>query len=400
MGREGGGFSGGGGFSSGGFGGGGRSSGGFRGGSPRAGSYPGGNYDGGYSGGSGGGSLFGGYLLWRLLDGARRAPSGGSNSSGSGGNNNGSNNNGGGGNFGCLTAVAVLVAAVLLVGLLSFVMDAPGCSETGGSSITASTVEREALPANAVIETGYYQDADGQWIQNASQLESGMRQFYKATGVQPFLYVAADKSMDASQCEQFATQQYPKLFSDQGHFLFVFCYQGRIGGVHSYTYGCYFGSQAKTVMDTEAEEIFLDYLDRYINDESISESQAFSEAYSKTAERIMTTDAQRATPAIIGVAVSIAVIVVVIVIAVIFIRRSKQREREQKRQQEILNTPLEKFGDTELDELEKKYSDAEDAIAPPNEGQRVEVAEGAEAIQEDTAPMEGASIDEGAPGRQ
>lgn len=385
MGREGGGFSGGGGFSSGGFGGGGRSSGGFRGGSPRSGSYPGGGFGGDYSSGNGigfgGGNLFGGYLLWRLLDGTRRTSSGGGyNPNGNGGNNN----NGGNGNLGCLTAIAVLIAAVLLVGLLSFLMDAPGCSETSGNAITESTIERDPLPANAVIETNYYQDADGQWIQSASQLESGMREFYKATGVQPFLYIAPDKSMDADECEQFATQQYPKLFNDQGHFLFVFCYQGLIGGVHSYTYGAYFGAQAKTVMDSEAKEIFLDYLDRYINDESISESQAFSEAYSKAAERIMTTDSERFVPAIIGVAVSVAVIIVVIVVAIMFIRRLKQRELEQKRQQEILNTPLEKFGDTELEELEKKYSETEN-VEPPNENQRVEIGEERIALEE-TAP--------------
>ena len=278
-----------------------------------------------------------------------------------------------------MTAVAVLIAAVLLVGLLSLVMDAPGCSQTGSGSITSSTIERDPLPANAVIETSYYQDADGQWIQDASELESGMRQFYKATGVQPFLYVAPDKTMNASECEKFATEQYPKLFSDQGHFLFVFCYQGLIGGVQSYTYGCYFGSQAKTVMDSEAESIFLDYLDRYINDGSISEAEVFSEAYSKTAERIMTTDAERATPAIIGVAVSIAVIVAVIVIAFIFVRRSKQREREQQRQQEILNTPLEKFGDSELDELEKKYANVEVKEAPPSASERADIAQEQEA---------------------
>lgn len=347
MGREGGGFSGGGGFSSGGFGGGGRSSGGFRGGSPRSGYSPGG-FGGSHYGGSSGGGFLNTFLLWSLLD---RTRGGGSQNNG-----RGSNNNNGGSGTGCLTVVAVVVVAVLLVGLLSFLMDAPGCSSSNGSSITASTVEREPLPANAVIETTYYQDDDGQWIQNASKLEAGMRDFYKSTGVQPFLYIVPDKTMDGQACEQFATETYPKLFNDQGHFLFVFCYQGKIGGVHGYTYGCYFGSQAKTVMDNEAETIFLDYVDRYINDEGISESEAFSQAYAKTADAIMTTEAQRAVPAIIVVTLSILVIIVVIVVAVMMNRRAKQREREQKRQQEILNTPLEKFGDTDLDELEKKYT--------------------------------------------
>ena len=38
-------------------------------------------------------------------------------------------------------------------------------------NITASTVNREALPASAVTETAYYTDADGDWIYRSDKLE-------------------------------------------------------------------------------------------------------------------------------------------------------------------------------------------------------------------------------------
>ena len=39
--------------------------------------------------------------------------------------------------------------------------------------------------------------------------------------------------------------------------------------------------------------------------------------------------------------------------------RREQREREQKRAEEILKTPLEKFGDKEVEDLAKKYENQE-----------------------------------------
>ena len=36
------------------------------------------------------------------------------------------------------------------------------------------------------------------------------------------------------------------------------------------------------------------------------------------------------------------------------------KEREAKRMEEVLNTPLETFGDQDLEDLEKKYQDPKD----------------------------------------
>ena len=40
-----------------------------------------------------------------------------------------------------------------------------------------------------MTETGYYTDADGDWIHNESELVSGLKQFYRETGVQPYVYI-------------------------------------------------------------------------------------------------------------------------------------------------------------------------------------------------------------------
>ena len=111
------------------------------------------------------------------------------------------------------------------------------------------------------------------------------------------------------------------------------------------------GTQAKTVVDDEAIAILADYLDRYYNDYSISEEEIFSLTFEKTAARIMTVTKSPVVP----VAVSAAVIVVAVLLFITLKKRREQRAREQKQAEEILKTPLEKFGDEDVEELAKKY---------------------------------------------
>ena len=358
MGRSGGG-GGGGGFSGGGFSGGGRSSGGFSGGFG-GGRSGGGSFGGSHGGRSGGGfggrpgggpppprpprGGYGGYRTGPIIVDNSRRYYGGSGG-GNGGNNN--NNNGNGqkrGGRGCGTTILIIVIAVILLNVVIGVL-------AGGLDDAArSTVAREKLPASAVQETGYYTDADGSWIRSPSELESGMRAFYKATGVQPYLYILPNgESTSTAEMQSMAEELYPKLFSDEGHFLLIFCDDGN----GSFNCGYTVGTQAKTVMDTEAVGILADYLDRYYSDYSISEEEIFSNTFEKTGERIMTVTKSPVVPMMI----CLAVIVVAAVVAIIVVQRRRAKEEQQRRDEEILKTPLEKFGDKDVEDLAKKYED-------------------------------------------
>ena len=334
MGRSGGG--GGGGFSGGGFSGGGRSSGGFSGGfgGGRSGGRSGGSFGGGHRGGFSG---FGGFRTGPIFIHTSRRYYGG----GGGGPEPGP---GKGGGSGCgTTVVIVLIIALLFAGIVFFTSG--GAS---GGSIARSTVEREKLPASAVQQTAYYTDADGSWIRSPSTLERGLKAFYEETGVQPYVYILPNgETTSVSALTERAEQLYPALFSDEGHFLLVFCDDGR-GSFHC---GYTVGSQAKTVMDDEAIGILADYLDRYYADMSISEEEIFSNAFEDTGKRIMTVTRSPVVP----VAVCIAVVIVAVLVFITLKKRREQREREQQRAEEILKTPLEKFGDQEVEDLAKKY---------------------------------------------
>lgn len=360
MGRSGGGgFSGGGSF--GGFSGGGRSSGGFSGGGGRS-SGP--SFGGGRSGGSspfgGGGHSGGGFteglILGHLLGSSRNKSRRGTEPPPNPGpppppndhdphndknknDNKGDINKNNGKGCSILTIIFCVIFILAVIGILSDEDD-----------LTASTVTREALPASAVNATDYFTDADGTWITNTSQLTQGMRSFYKETGVQPYLYILPNgTSTSTSELGEIAAEEYDKLFTDEGHFLLVFCDDGN----GSYNCGYTVGAQAKTVMDSEAISILADYINRYYYDYSLSEEEIFANAFADTGERIMTVT----TSPIVSVAEAGTIIVIALVIAFIVWKRHEKRKREQEQMERILNTPLESFGDQDIENLAEKYED-------------------------------------------
>lgn len=356
MGRSaGGGGFGGGGFS-GGFSGGGRSSGGFSGSGGGFGGFSGGGRSAGrpsapagggfYHGGSGGG-FFQGLLLGHLL-----SSSGGSGSGGSGGpSSQGQPPNQGGKKSGCSANVVLIV--VLIFFALAFLGGVSNCVDPSVSSTTttASTVERTPLPAGSVEETAYFTD-EGDWIDNPNALNQAMRQFCMDTGVQPYLYILPNgQTRSVQELTSRAEALYPEIFNDEAHFLLVFCDDNS----GSFNAGYVIGTQAKSVMDSEAIDIFKDYLDANYYDFSLTETQIFTNTYTKTADRIMTTDAKRDAPMNIALTIVCGVVIVVIIVALVLRKRRQARAAEAKRQQEILNTPLEKFGEDSVEQLAKEY---------------------------------------------
>ena len=335
---SGGGFSGGG-FSGGGFSGGGRCSGGFSSGGRSGGGFGGGRSGGSHSGFGGPVGGFGGPRPIRtgpiIINNAPRYGGGGSRPQQPRKQDSGRG-----------TVIATVCVILVMLVLFFVIMGA-----VSGDDIQKSTYQREKLPASAVTETAYYTD-EGGWFSNRGKLESGMKAFYRETGVQPYLYLLPNgTTTSTTELTSYAEELYPQLFTDEGHFLLVFCDDDR----GSYNCGYVVGSQAKTVMDDEAVAILADYLDRYYNDYSISEEEIFSKAFEDTGERIMTVT-KSPLPT---VAVCIAVVVVAALVFVTLKKHREQREREQKRAEEILKTPLEKFGDKEVEDLAKKYEKQE-----------------------------------------
>lgn len=354
---------GGGGRSSGGSFGGGRSSGGRSGGfsGGRSGGSSGrsggsGGFGGGRSGGSGGfGGGFGGGPHRPRTTVHRPIIIGGGGSRYRRGPVYGGGGGGGCGGAGCSIIVGAVVFLIIFIAIISALAGSPSNGNSSGN-IPVSTIQREKLPASAVNETGYYTDELG-WISNQNELTSGMRYFYQETGVQPYLYlidqVDGDNTPTEEMIETFALEQYDALFTDEGHLLLVFYEYGT-----DFYYHYVVGTQAKVVIDNEAANILMDYIDHYYYDSSLGEEEMFSNAFRSTADRIMTI-----TPSRLQQSVPIFVVIGIIILAVVLFywwkAKKKQKDQEAQRTQDMLNTPLDTFGDRETEDLAKKYSDEE-----------------------------------------
>ena len=350
MGRSGGG--------GGGFGGGGRS-GGFSGGGRRSGGFTGGRSGGGRSGGRSGGPGFGGprpaggprpphhhhYVPFFGGWGWRRPVVVATGASAGGG-------------CGPVSAIAGL----LLVLVLFYVLfgGLPSCGRGNDpwgapsySSTQSSATVREKLPADAVVRTDFYTDADGDWVHSASRLTPGLEDFYERTGVQPYVYILPNgTSTSVDELTERAEQLYGELFQDEGHFLLVFCDDGN----GSFTCGYVVGTAASAVMDSEALDILADELD-YAYNNAATDEEVFSDAFERTAERIMAAaDDEAAGQAVLAVGGAVVAVSVVGGVAYAVVRRCQAaRDAENKRMEDILNTPLEKFGDKEVEDLADKY---------------------------------------------
>lgn len=357
MGRSGSG-SGGGGFSGGGFSGGGRSSGGFSGGSSHS-----DGRSGGQSFGGGCGRPFG-MPSW---DYGMRPPRPHINTPPVViVNNSGNRNYGGyhddpptryvdGGGQSSWSIVAIVLAVVFAFILL-------GSCAADITPHDYSTEVRTALSSNAVSKTGYYTDEDGDWIHSSSKLEKGLADFYGRTGVQPYVYILKNGSeTDIDRLTAKSEELYGKLFSDEGHFLLVFCDDGN----GSYNCGYTAGRAAKQVMDGEAIGILQNELEKAY-DNAASDEEVFSDAFENTGIDIMhaaeSKESSEETASALKTVGNIAAVGLVgcaVGGIVIYVRkRNVEKEKEKKEEVEkIMNTPLEKFGDSDSDveQIASKY---------------------------------------------
>lgn len=286
-------------------------------------------------------------------------PTGGSRYSGGGGGSGG-----GCGTAGCGTLIGIIVAIAIIAVIISAVTGIFSFGGGGGSStsITASTVAREKLPDGSVNETGYYTDELG-WISSRTTLTSGMKHFYQKTGVQPYLYITdripgSSYNPTQSDFEDFANDVYDTLFTDEAHLLVIF-FEDSQGYLTYYLAG----SQADSVIDTEAGDILLNYFDHYYTDDSLSDEEYFSRVFEKTADRIMTVT--RSPVIYIGIGL---VVIAILIIAITWWSVAQKKKKERLDQTErILNTPVEQMKDPQLSDLEDKYTAGESVNAEPTD---------------------------------
>ena len=243
-----------------------------------------------------------------------------------------------GSHSGCLSGCGwiLIIPVLLLLGIIYGVVEEADIDTI--LDIQRSTVQREALPASkcdAIDE--WYSDDWGDWIDETGEetsLVNGLNHFYVTTGVQPYLWIMGEEGRDymsEGSVEELAEAKYKDLFGDdEGHILVVFREYPNASGNYICTVTP--GYDAETcVMDDEAKEILLDYIDYYYTDSELNEGQFFGRAFTSSGDRIMT---KQIPLSVLYTIIVVAIIVVVgLIILGAIIRQRKINVAKQKAEQ-------------------------------------------------------------------
>lgn len=242
------------------------------------------------------------------------------------------------------TLIACLI--VFAVVIFSFFMIASDDSDV------TSTINREKIENPIPYDNNCIKDERG-YVENTSKLSKNLKNFYNKTGIQPYIYLKSyDETLTSdSQKDNYAQNWYEQNIDNEDTFLFVY-YEDQ--DPNEIGYMAYVnGKQVTSVMDSEAVNIFWNYIDRYWTDDSLSTVEVFTKTFNSTANTIM--EKSTTSNDIIKI-ICIIVGIVIVIGGIIYILRMKfKRDKEKAKETvEILKTPLDKS-----DELRDKYLNEE-----------------------------------------
>lgn len=215
-------------------------------------------------------------------------------------------------------------------------------------NITSSTITRTPLQANQCIESAdWFEDHDGTWIYNPGKLISGMKEFYKITGIQPYLVIDTgdingNDRPSAQEYESYLLDIYSKKFSDGGHLVLGF------NEPEPSSYGMYYviGDEAKAMFDDEAGEILFDYIDHYYTTD-LSDEEMFATAFSKAANRIMKKSFTVTQALTIVIAIVLLGNIVILTLFGMAVYKNKKAESDRE-VAKVLSAKIEDVTDTSL----------------------------------------------------
>ena len=227
--------------------------------------------------------------------------------------------------------------------------------------IPKNTTQRVAL--NGVVsKTDWYEDNIG-WITSKNTLISGLEEFYKKTGIQPYvLFVPYSaeywngNDINATKADAYLEKIYSEKFTDEAHFIFAYFQckndsKSEMDGEFRYLSGY----SADTIMDNEAISILWGYFEKNYYNTSLSIEKMISNTFSETAKAIMSKPTNGWDFAIILIIVIVIILIIVFVYKMVKSKHQREKEKE-KFTEKILEKPLETFG-TDTSELEKKYEE-------------------------------------------
>ena len=214
---------------------------------------------------------------------------------------------------GCLGGMfsSIFFIAIFVVFMLVWFL-----TPTAEANITQSTIVREPLHSTSTVVTDDYFTDEVNAIQTAvdqQQLENALLDFHRKTGVCTHLYITntinGNTSPSSSEIEAFMYDKYYELFGDGNEDCLLVLYFEYPNNNYNTFPMC--GDRAWRVMDSEAQEILLDYIDLFYYDLDLTYTEMFISAFNNAGDRIM----GGKTPATAGLSTGNIVFIVIIIAA-------------------------------------------------------------------------------------
>lgn len=246
------------------------------------------------------------------------------------------------------TIQSVVVTIVIVVIALIFIMSLVKGKEP------QSTIERTKIANPSAFDNNCVDDELG-WINNPGKLARNLQDFYKETGVQPYIVLLeynADLSTDSDK-QDYAYQYFEATHMESN--AFAYFYFAEPNADDDVGFMCYeAGADALTVMDAEAVDIFWSYLDAdWYSWDADDTDGMFVDIFNKTSKAIMhVSKSNTAWKWIACIVLVVGCVIVVIITSAIKKKQLKVKETEAAAQ--VLNATLDKAPDAP-DSLENKY---------------------------------------------
>jgi hypothetical protein len=152
------------------------------------------------------------------------------------------------------------------------------------------------------------------------------------------------------QLQQYAEARYSEIIGDNPAHMLLLFFENAQG---EYAMWVTTGSQARAVIDGEAADILMDFVERYYYG-NLDEAQMFSRAFDAASERIMNVT----TSPWIPVLSIIGTIAILLILFMWWKKRAAQKNLEAEQTERILSQPLETYDD-EASRLAQQYKDEE-----------------------------------------
>ena len=238
---------------------------------------------------------------------------------------------------GCGCGSGIIIVIIFFIMMLSYIpINFFGGTSSNTSNVEKSTKQREPLKG-VVTKTDWYDDQLG-WISSEKVLISGLEDFYKETGIQPYvLFVPYSEefwngnNLNVTAADNYLNKIYDERFEDEGHFIFAYFQckndsKQEMEGEFRYLSGY----SADTIMDNEAISILWGYFEANYYNTSLTIEEMIANTFTQTANNIMQNSEDGVNiPMVLSILI-IVIIVLIIIYSIVSNRKRKKQEQASK----------------------------------------------------------------------